>query len=195
MINYPKIEQHPFDPFLPANAQILLLGSFPPAKNRWSMGFYYPNIQNDMWRIMGIIFKKDKNYFILTDKKHFDKDKIISFLVETGIALSDTAQNIIRHKENASDKFLEVTDPADIKAQLLKLPECKAVVTTGQKATETLCSIMNISEPKVGEYCPFLFMNRNLKFYRMPSSSRAYPKPIEEKAKMYEQMFRDIGMT
>jgi len=193
-MNNLKTEQHPFDPFLPANAQVFLLGSFPPAKNRWSMEFYYPNIQNDMWRIMGIIFKKDKNYFISADKKHFDKDKITSFLIETGIALGDTAQNIIRHKENASDRFLEVTDPADIHAQLLKLPKCKAVVTTGQKATETFCSIMNVSEPKVGQYCPFSFMDKKLKFYRMPSSSRAYPKPIEEKAKIYEQMFREIRM-
>ena len=189
-----KTEPHPFDPFLPVNAKILMLGSFPPAKTRWSMEFYYPNIQNDMWRIIGFIFKKDKNYFVAADKKYFNKDKIISFLIETGIALGDTAQNIVRQKENASDKFLEVIDPADIHAQLLKLPECKAVITTGQKATEIFCSIMNVSEPKVGQYCPFSFMDRELKFYRMPSSSRAYPKPIEEKAKMYEQMFREIGM-
>jgi len=194
MNNYSKTELHPFDPFLPGNAQLFMLGSFPPAKNRWSMEFYYPNIQNDMWRIMGIIFKKDKNYFISTDKKQFDKDKIISFLIKTEIALSDMAKIIIRHKENASDKFLEIIDQADIRSQLFKLPKCKAVVTTGQKATETFCSIMNISEPKVGQYCSFLFMNKNLKFYRMPSSSRAYPKPIEEKAKIYEQMFREIGM-
>ena len=158
------------------------------------MDFYYPNIQNDMWRIVGLIFKKDKNYFVSADKKHFDKERIVSFLNETGIALGDTAQSVVRHKENASDKFLEIIEPANINAQLSKLPECKAVVTTGQKATETFCSIINVSEPKVGQYAQFSFMGRDLKFYRMPSSSRAYPKPIEEKARMYEQMFREIGM-
>jgi len=193
-MNSLKTEPHPFNPFLPANARIFMLGSFPPAKNRWSMDFYYPNIQNDMWRIVGLIFKKDKNYFVSADKKHFDKERIVSFLNETGIALGDTAQSVVRHKENASDKFLEIIEPANINAQLSKLPECKAVVTTGQKATETFCSIINVSEPKVGQYAQFSFMGRDLKFYRMPSSSRAYPKPIEEKARMYEQMFREIGM-
>ena len=44
-----NIEEHPLEPFLPANAVLLMLGSFPPQKKRWSMDFFYPNLQNDMW--------------------------------------------------------------------------------------------------------------------------------------------------
>jgi hypothetical protein len=29
----------------------------------------------------------------------------------------------------------------------------------------------------------------------MPSTSRAYPKPLAEKAKMYEKMFREVGLV
>ena len=47
----PPVEAHPLEPFLPANAVLLMLGSFPPQKKRWSMDFFYPNLQNDMWRI------------------------------------------------------------------------------------------------------------------------------------------------
>ena len=43
-----NIEEHPLEPFLPANAKLLMLGSFPPQKKRWSMEFFYPNLQNDM---------------------------------------------------------------------------------------------------------------------------------------------------
>ena len=43
-----EIENHPLEPFLPANARLLMLGSFPPQKKRWSMDFYYPNLNNDM---------------------------------------------------------------------------------------------------------------------------------------------------
>ena len=35
-----EIEKHPLEPFLPAKAQLLMLGSFPPQKKRWSMNFY-----------------------------------------------------------------------------------------------------------------------------------------------------------
>ena len=50
------IETHPLPPFLPPHAQLLMLGSFPPPRERWKMDFYYPNFQNDMWRIFGCVF-------------------------------------------------------------------------------------------------------------------------------------------
>lgn len=59
-----EIEQHPLEPFLPGNARLLMLGSFPPQKKRWSMEFYYPNWNNDMWRITGFLFFNDKDYFV-----------------------------------------------------------------------------------------------------------------------------------
>ena len=36
-------ELHPLGFFLPENTRLLMLGSFPPPKARWSMDFYYPN--------------------------------------------------------------------------------------------------------------------------------------------------------
>ena len=67
-------ELHPLEPFFPSGAKLLMLGSFPPQKNRWSMDFYYPNLQNDMWRIFGIIFFQNKEHFMNPDKKVFDKE-------------------------------------------------------------------------------------------------------------------------
>lgn len=75
-----NIEEHPLEPFLPANAKLLMLGSFPPQKKRWSMEFFYPNLQNDMWRIFGIIFFQNKEHFLNPDKKVFDKERIIDLL-------------------------------------------------------------------------------------------------------------------
>ena len=51
-----EIEKHPLEPFLPPKAKLLMLGSFPPQRKRWSMDFYYPNLNNDMWRIVGLLF-------------------------------------------------------------------------------------------------------------------------------------------
>lgn len=141
-----EIERHPLEPFLPANARLLMLGSFPPQKKRWSMEFYYPNWNNDMWRIVGLLFFNDKNHFLNETAKAFDKDRIIPFLQEKGIALFDTATAIRRLQDNASDKFLEVVEPTDIEGMLRRLPECKAIVTTGEKATETLCEQFSLSK-------------------------------------------------
>ena len=59
-----QTEKHPLEPFLPEGARILMLGSFPPKRERWSMDFFYPNFINDMWRITGHIFFGDKDHFI-----------------------------------------------------------------------------------------------------------------------------------
>ena len=188
------VEQHPLEPFLPANAKLLMLGSFPPQQKRWSMDFFYPNLQNDMWRIFGIIFFEDKEYFLTADRKAFDKDRIVAFLNEKGIALYDTASAVRRLQDNASDKFLEIVEPTDISLLLRQLPQCKAVVTTGQKATDTILSQIDAEQPKVGDSSPFSFMDRKLRLYRMPSSSRAYPLNIMKKADAYRTMLEEIGL-
>ena len=152
---HPPIEEHPLEPFLPANAKLLMLGSFPPQKKRWSMDFFYPNLQNDMWRIFGLLFFDDKEHFLLPSKKAFNKEYLIEFLTEKGIALYDTATSVRRLQDNASDKFLEVVEPTNIRLLLKQLPQCQAIVTTGQKATDIIRNQIEVDEPKVGESSPF----------------------------------------
>lgn len=188
------VENHPLPPFLPANARLLMLGSFPPQKKRWSMDFYYPNLNNDMWRIVGVLFFDDKDYFLDATGKAFCRERIIPFLEDKGIALFDTATSIRRLQDNASDKFLEVVEPTDVAGLLRKLPECKAIVTTGQKATDTLRELFEVEEPKVGDYSEFVFEGRALRLYRMPSSSRAYPLALIKKAAAYRIMYQDLQM-
>ena len=189
-----KIEKHPLEPFLPAKAKLLMLGSFPPQKKRWSMDFYYPNLNNDMWRIFGVLFFNDKDYFLNPTRKAFCRERIIDFLNEKGIALFDTASSVRRLQDNASDKFLEVVEATDIAAMLRRLPECKAIVTTGQKATDTLRQQLDVEEPKVGDYSEFVFEKRAMRLYRMPSSSRAYPLALDKKAAAYRIMYQDLQL-
>jgi len=187
-------EEHPLEPFLPSNATLLMLGSFPPQKKRWSMDFFYPNLQNDMWRIFGLLFFDDKEHFLLPGKRAFNKKYLIEFLTEKGIALYDTATSVRRLQDNASDKFLEVVEPTNIRLLLKQLPQCRTIVTTGQKATDIIRSQIEVDEPKVGESCPFEFEDRTMRLYRMPSSSRAYPLSIEKKSMVYRFMLNDLGI-
>lgn len=189
-----EIENHPLKPFLPPHAKLLMLGSFPPQKKRWSMDFYYPNLNNDMWRIVGLLFFDNKDHFLNESKKAFCREQIIDFLNKKGIALFDTASAIRRLQDNASDKFLEVIQSTDIAAMLRQLPECKAIVTTGQKATDTLRMQFNVEEPKVGDFSEFVFEKRPIRLYRMPSSSRAYPLALDKKAAAYRIMYQDLQM-
>ena len=187
-------EEHPLQPFLPPHARLLMLGSFPPQKKRWCMDFYYPNFINDMWRIMGYIFHGDRNWFVDEQAKCFKKEMIVEFLLDKGIALYDTASAIRRLQDNASDKFLEVVTPTDLPRLLGQIPRCTAIVTTGQKATDTLREQLEVGEPKVGDYAEFVFEGRAMRLYRMPSSSRAYPLALDKKAAAYRIMYQDLQM-
>lgn len=190
----PLLESHPLTPFLPSNAKILLLGSFPPQQKRWSMNFFYPNFQNDMWRIMGILFFADKNVFVDSKKKSFRQEEIILFAEEAGIALYDTAKVVRRLKDNASDNFLEIVQSSNIKDLLSQLPLCQAIATTGEKATNEVISQFKALKPKIGDSTTIQMEQRKLSLYRMPSTSRAYPLAIEQKATFYHTMFKELGM-
>lgn len=182
-----KIEYHPLLPFLPEDTKVLFLGSFPPQRKRWSMDFFYPNFINDHWRIMGLIFFGDKNHFVDVEAKCFKFDLIVDFAREKGIGYYDTSEAVKRLKDNASDKFLEVVEYTDINAMLEKIPECRVVVTTGEKATENIVEQMSLSEmPTVGHY---IHLKDDIILYRLPSSSRAYPLSLDKKAEAYRKMF------
>lgn len=189
----PQTESHPLEPFLPEHAHVLLLGSFPPQSHRWSMNFFYPNFQNDMWRIMGLIFFNNKDQFVDNVHKSFKEKDVIDFCNHKGFAIFDTATSIKRLKDNASDKFLEVVEPTDIKALLDKIPECKAIITTGEKATETLAGLFSCAMPKISEYTELTYNDRVIRLYRMPSSSRAYPLALAKKAEIYGNMLKELG--
>ncbi len=187
-------EKHPFPPFLPEKATVLFLGSFPPQPKRWSMDFYYPNFINDFWRICGLAFFGDKDYFIQEGEKRFNKIAIIDFCRVKGIALYDTAIEIRRLKDNASDKYLEVVTPTDLPALLERIPLCRTLVTTGQKATDVLTETFGCREPSIGSSEPIRIGDRDLIFFRMPSTSRAYPLPLDKKTAAYRQLFTQIGL-
>lgn len=190
-----EAEQHPLKPFLPHNARLLMLGSFPPQKKRWSMDFFYPNMQNDMWRIFGVIFFENKDYFLRADKKAFDQRLIEKFLTDKGVAIFDTASSIKRLKDNASDNFLEVVEETDVESLLDQIPACRTIVTTGQKATDVLCFRFHLIEaPTVGGFSNFIYKGRDMRLYRMPSSSRAYPLPLAQKAEKYRILFEYLEM-
>ena len=196
------IEYHPLIPFLQEKAKVLFLGSFPPQRKRWCMDFYYPNFINDHWRIEGEVFFGDRNHFVDVEAKRFKIDEIVAFCQEKGLAFYDTSTAVRRLQDNASDKFLEVVEATDIRALVAQLPHLRVIVTTGEKATETICASLGIAEvPKVNTSVEIANTNSTnltngggLLLYRLPSSSRAYPLSFDKKVEAYRKMFMDFNI-
>lgn len=187
----PELEVHPWEPFIPEGAKVLIMGTFPPQAKRWSMDFYYPNRTNDFWKICGLIFLGDKDALCLPGEKKFDVDAIRGLMTEKGIALNDTARRVRRLKGNASDKYLEIVEPVPLYDLLARMPQCRAVATTGEKAAGVIAEITGTPLPKMGE---MVTAPDGLEIWRMPSTSRAYPLPVEKKAEYYATLFRHLGI-
>lgn len=188
-----SVEEHPFPPFLPPETRVLMLGTFPPKPNRWSMEFFYPNKINDMWRVMGLIFYGDKNRFWDAEQGKFLLPDIKQFLTEQHIGMWDTAARVRRLRDNASDKFLEIVETIDLDHFFDLQPSICAIVTTGEKASSVIAGKAGVEIPKIGVPADCDYHGHRFKFYRMPSTSRAYPLALVKKAEAYRAMFVDLG--
>lgn len=185
------IEEHPWAPFIPDGAKVLIMGTFPPGEHRWSMKFYYPNPTNDFWRIMSLIFLGDKEALYDKEARKFDLEGVKRLAAEHHIALNDTGYRVRRLKGNASDKFLEIIEPVDLKGLFSKMPDCKAIATTGEKAAAVIAEQTSTPLPKMGEV---VTGPDGLQIWRMPSTSRAYPMRLEAKAEYYKKLFSSVGI-
>ena len=189
-----EVERHPLEPFLPQNARLLMLGSFPPQRKRWCMDFFYPNRSNMMWEIFGWVFYGDPQRLVDAAGKTFRLEEIKVLLEERGIAIYDTARAVRRLSGNASDKDLEIVEKTNIPRLLSQIPHCQDIVCTGQKSFSVLTEDYGVPVPAMGCFNDFALAARPMRLWRMPSSSRAYPMKLEEKAKYYQEMMRQIGL-
>lgn len=189
------VERHPLQPFLPEGARLLMLGSFPPPRRRWAMDFFYPNFSNQMWQLFGLVFYGDAERLLDKANRTFRQSDIQALLEERGIAIFDTATAVRRLSGNASDKDLEVVEKTDIAALLAQLPLCHDIVCTGQKSFSVLTEDYGVAVPAMGSCNEFTLAGRLMRLWRMPSSSRAYPMPLEEKAAYYRRLMQAVGIA
>lgn len=187
------IETHPWEPFVPQGARVLIMGTFPPARKRWSMDFYYPNPTNDFWRIAGLVFLGDPQALYDTAEKRFRLPDVIELMTAHHIALHDTCRCIRRLQGNASDKFLEVVETVDLQKLLVAMPDCRDIATTGEKAAGVVAELTGSDVPRMGEYVETIAYGRPVRVWRMPSTSRAYPLKLEKKAAFYRALWESCG--
>ena len=154
-----------------------------PQQNQRFLANYWKHIP---WRLQ---------FFFNPATNCFNKELIQQFLCSKCIALGDVGYRIIRHKDNASDKFLEIVTPINLIQIIENTPTCNTIVSTGQKAAETIAKITNTKIPKIGEYITYkAISNRTIYIYRMPSTSRAYPLSLQKKSVYYRQLLNECNI-
>ena len=103
-------ETHPWKWYVPANSRILIIGTFPPAKEKWSFNFFYPNKQNLFWPVMSRLVNTELKY--LSGEAAVDERKQILELLKAGI--SDMGFEIERKGNSSLDENLTAVKYMDI---------------------------------------------------------------------------------
>lgn len=97
-----EIETHPFKPYVPRNATVLIIGSFPgrdmTQKKSNHSDWFYGTKRNQFWKIISGVYKIDLHN--TADKKELFSKK--------GIAVADIILQARRNAINNSDINLEV---------------------------------------------------------------------------------------
>ena len=101
---------------------------------------------------MGFIFYNNRDQFLDNSLKRFSIDKIKNFLKEKGIAIGDSALVVNRLADNASDKYLNIITPLPLLDTLKRIPNCQAVISTGEKAAQIIAKQTNTIIPSIGSF-------------------------------------------
>lgn len=179
-LNEYKTETHPWQPYIPKNADRLILGTFPTVEgNRGAYEFFYPNPNNDFWRVLFDVAGKK-----LDDYKQNDPLEIRKQLLESlNLAISDIGKKILRQKDNSKDDNLFPIEYADIFSLLEIHHTIKKIILTSSSGGNSVLSwfhhycILNghnfvIPKGKLPRQTKLLFKTREINIEIISSPSR-----------------------
>ena len=154
-----EILEHPFNPIVFKDTEVLILGSFPSIKS-FENNFYYAHPRNQFWKILEAVTSYPVN----------NRDQKIWLLKETKLGLWDMIKNCSR--DNSLDSSLEDEEVNDLPALLEEHPSIRKVAFTGKK-----------SQALFETHFGYLDVER----VYLPSPSAAYAKmSITEKIEIYK---------
>ena len=160
-----EILEHPFEPVVYKDTQILILGSFPSIKS-FEKNFYYAHPSNQFWKILQSVTSYPIN----------NRDQKLWLLKERKLGLWDMVRECSR--DNSLDSSLENEEVNDIAGFLEAHPSIKKLAFTGKKA-EALFKIH--------------FAHLEIETVYLPSPSSAYAAmKLEEKVAIYK---KQLGYT
>jgi G:T/U-mismatch repair DNA glycosylase len=116
---------HPFKWYVPEYAETLVIGTFPPVKERWSYEFFYPNIQNLFWKILAKIAGHELS---LSGSEMVHNRKEILHVLKVGI--TDMGGTIIRLKQDSKDESLEIVEYMNILGIIQSHPTIRKIILT-----------------------------------------------------------------
>jgi len=155
-----KILEHPFQPIVFNDSEILILGSF-PSIDSFEKSFYYAHPRNQFWKILSAMTSYPIN----------NRDQKIWLLKVSKIALWDMVAQCSR--DNSLDSSLEEIEVNDLASFLEEHPTIIKVAFTGRLAERLFKMHFDYLE---------------IETLYLPSPSSAYAKmSFEQKLELYHK--------
>ena len=193
-LNEYKKEIHPWEPFIPTNAEKLILGTFPTAEiNRGAYEFFYPNPNNDFWRLIFKVAEKDLNDYCKMEPVIIRKQ----ILTELNLGIADIGKIILRQKNSSKDDNLFPIEYTDIFSILENHTSIKKIIITSSSGCNSVLSWFNhycilndmdnitIPKDKLPRKTDLYFKNRNIIIEIISSPSRSSPIKGDRLFEMY----------
>lgn len=119
-------EIHPFTAFVPDEATILVLGSFPgkeSTRQERPDDWYYGANRNQFWKILEIVYAR----------KLSSRDNNQALFREYGIAITDIIKSCVRANNSASDKNLtEKVYNTDVITTIIETNQIEKILFTSK---------------------------------------------------------------
>ena len=112
---------------------VLILGSFPPHENKRDFPFYYPNKQNNFWKILSAISKTPLQF--TSGQGAVDERKLIMEKLKAGV--ENMGRIIERKGTSAKDTDIRITKFHDISSILRKHKELSRIILAGFSAKDS----------------------------------------------------------
>lgn len=119
-------EEHPWKVYGSPSAKVLFVGTFPPAKKRWSYDFFYPNKANYFWNILAALQDKKLRHYAGEDAVAERKQ----LLDEVPAAVTDMGYKILRHGESSLDEHISPVQLMDIASILQEFQAIDRIILT-----------------------------------------------------------------
>jgi hypoxanthine-DNA glycosylase len=177
---------------------VLILGNFPPHKKRWDYEFYYPNKQNNFWRVLAAIagspLKEMKGEAAVKERKQI--------MEKLGAGVFNLAKTIRRKGLSARDTDIELVEYNDLLSVIKKHRELKKIILAGFAAKNSTArkfieylSLNKIpferpAEIKAGVEFKLKLENREINCVILNSTSTAFPIKLE---KLIEQFMPHVS--
>lgn len=127
---------HPFEPYIPADSEKLIIGTIPPprfCKEPYQLyendvNFYYGSRDNYFWGILEEVFERKLDYSNTEQAVQQRKD----LLKELKIGITDIVDSCLHNGGSAKDSDLKDIEYKDIKSLLQKYPAIDTLIYTSE---------------------------------------------------------------